>query len=159
MDATFWALIALVLFFCLLFYAGVPKKIFTALDDRADKISKELEEARHMCEEAQALLAEYTRKREMMEQEAKDILEQAEFEARRMTQEAEEALNEMMSRKTKLADEKIRQAEQQAIQDVRFAATQIAIEASRKLLRDNLSAKKASKLLDDAIADLPNRLN
>ena len=48
-----------------------------ALDDRADAIRKELDEARRLREEAQDLLADYKQKQRRAEDEAKAIVEQA----------------------------------------------------------------------------------
>ncbi len=71
MDASFWALVALILFFGVLVYFGVPTLINKSLDDRADKIRSDLDEARRLREEAQSLLAEYQRKRKDAEAEAR----------------------------------------------------------------------------------------
>ena len=51
------------------------------LDERADKISNELAEARKLREEAQALLAEYQKKRAEAENDAANIVAQAKVEA------------------------------------------------------------------------------
>ncbi len=67
MDATFWAFIALLLFIALIVYLKVPGMIGRSLDERAENIKKELEEARTLREEAQQLLAEYHRKRKEAE--------------------------------------------------------------------------------------------
>ncbi|MFL4467522.1 F0F1 ATP synthase subunit B family protein, partial [Brucella melitensis] len=67
MDATFWAFIALVIFVAIVVYMKVPGMIGRTLDERADRIKKELEEARTLREEAQQLLAEYHRKRKEAE--------------------------------------------------------------------------------------------
>lgn len=74
MDATFWAFIALVIFVAIVVYMKVPGMIGRTLDERADRIKKELEEARTLREEAQQLLAEYHRKRKEAEKEAGDIV-------------------------------------------------------------------------------------
>jgi len=58
-DPTLYVIIALVLFFLMLMYFGIHKKIASSLDARADKIRAELDEARRLREEAQALLASY----------------------------------------------------------------------------------------------------
>ena len=42
MDATFWATVALVLFFALIAYFKVPAMIGKALDGRSDKIRNDL---------------------------------------------------------------------------------------------------------------------
>ena len=62
MDATFWAFIALIIFLGILIYMKVPGRILAGLDDRADTIKKDLDDARQMREEAQALLADYQRR-------------------------------------------------------------------------------------------------
>ena len=74
-DATFWALVALIIFLAVVVYLKVPGMIGKSLDDRAEKIRNELEEARKLREEAQALLAEYQKKRKEAEKEAGDIVE------------------------------------------------------------------------------------
>ena len=45
MDSTFWAFIALLLFLALIAYLKVPGMIGRSLDERAENIKKELEEA------------------------------------------------------------------------------------------------------------------
>jgi F-type H+-transporting ATPase subunit b len=61
--ATFWVFAALVVFLGALVYLKVPGMAVAALDKRAEKIKAELEEARRLREEAEALLREYQRKR------------------------------------------------------------------------------------------------
>jgi len=56
--AEFWVLIAFIIFFGIVFYMRVPAQVTGALDARADAIKKELDEARLLREEAQALLAD-----------------------------------------------------------------------------------------------------
>ena len=46
LDATFFALVGLVLFFVLLAYLKVPGMIGKSLDERADNIREELAEAK-----------------------------------------------------------------------------------------------------------------
>ena len=87
-DATFWALVALVIFLGIVIYMKVPGMITKAFDDRAGKIRNELEEARKLREEAQALLAEYQRKRKEAEEEAAEIVDAAKREAEMITAEA-----------------------------------------------------------------------
>lgn len=159
MDATFWALIALILFFALLYYLKVPGKIGDSLDKRAEKISSELEEARKLREEAQGLLAEYQRKRREAEAEAEAIVAEAKLEAERMTIEANEALQEMIDRRTKAAERKIEQAEGQAVAEVRARAADIAVAAARKILEGKVSGKIADDLMKKSIKEVQGRLN
>ncbi|MXN66078.1 F0F1 ATP synthase subunit B [Stappia sp. GBMRC 2046] len=159
MDATFWALIALILFFAVLYYFKVPGTVGSSLDKRAETISNELEEARKLREEAQALLAEYQRKRREAEEEAEAIVAEAKLEAERMTVEANEALQEMIERRTKAAERKIEQAEGQAVAEVRARAADIAVSAARKILEGKVSGKIADDLMKKSIEEVKGRLN
>lgn len=134
LDATFWATIALVLFLALLVYLKVPGMINKSLDERADRIRHELEDARRMRDEAQQLLAEYQRKRKEAEEEAAGILAAAEREAALLRKDAKEKAEEYVVRRTAMAEQKIGQAERDAVNAVRASAVDIAVEAARRVL-------------------------
>ena len=81
-DPTFWAFVGLVLFFAVIIFVRVPTAITGGLDRRAEAISDELQQARTLREEAQAVLAEYQRRAREAESEAEEIVDQARREAR-----------------------------------------------------------------------------
>lgn len=83
-DPAFIATVGLILFFVVLFYFKVPGSLGSRLDDRAQKIADELEDARRMREEAQELLASYQRRQREAETEAETIVSQAKKEAKRI---------------------------------------------------------------------------
>lgn len=160
MGAETFVIIAFLIFFGILAYMGVPGLITNALDDRSALIKVELEDARRLKEEAQALLAEYQAKREGAEAEAQAIVEQAKRDAQLMAQEARQSLEETIARRTKMAEDKIARAEEQATADVRNAATDVAIEAARDVISGKLQdAAAAGSLIDQSIAELKGRLN
>ncbi|WP_027833626.1 ATP F0F1 synthase subunit B [Maritalea myrionectae] len=158
LDATLWAFVGLVVFLGLVTYLGVPKKVTAALDDKSKKIADELEEAKRLREEAQSLLAEYERKRKAAEDEAAEIIEAAKSEADRLTEEAQQSLDDLITRRTKAVEEKIAQAESQAIADVRARSADIAVEAAKLVLADKM-ADKGDALIDAAIKDVSSNLN
>ena len=159
MDATFWALIALIIFLGVVVYMKVPGMLTKNLDERADKIRNDLEEARRLREEAQELLAEYQRKRKEAEQEASDIIAAAERDAELMAKEAEEKTADFVARRTAMAEQKIAQAQAQAVADVRASAVEIAIAAAGKIVEGKVSGATADKLIKDSIAEVKARLN
>jgi F0F1-type ATP synthase membrane subunit b/b' len=61
-DASFFVAVAFLLFIGLLIWKKVPGLIIAALDQRAAEIKAQLEEARQLRDEAQALLAQHQRK-------------------------------------------------------------------------------------------------
>ena len=62
-EAEIWVALAFVIFLGVLGYLGVHRMIVKSLDDRADRIKAELDEARKLKDEAAQLLADYQRKR------------------------------------------------------------------------------------------------
>lgn len=154
MDATFWALVGLILFFGVMVWAKVPAKITGALDGRADEIKNELDEARRLREEAQSLLADYQRKRQEAEGEADAIIAEAKREAEHLTEETNAALEEMIARRTKAAESKIAQAESQAIAEVRARAADVATSAAEKILTAKMTDAAGNKLVAEGIKEI-----
>ena len=72
--AELWVAVAFVVFVGILIYAGAHRAIASALDNRGQRISAELEEARRLKEEAQKLVAEFKRKQREAEAEAESIV-------------------------------------------------------------------------------------
>lgn len=155
----FWALVSLIIFIGIVVYYGVPGMIIRSLDGRADRISKELDEARQLREEAQALLAEYQRKRREAEEEAEQIVSDAKAEAERMTTEANAKLEDMISRRTKAAEDKIAQAESQAVAEVRARAADLAIAASERILSEKVKGQVADDLIAKSMDSVKSQLN
>lgn len=159
MDATFWALIGLILFLAILVYFGVPGMIAKALDARAERIRHDLDEARRLRDEAQQLLAEYQRKRKEAEQEAGDIVAAAKREADILVAEAKQKSDDYVARRTTLAEQKIAQAERDAVAEVRGRAVDIAVAAAGKMLADKVDSGKDAGLFKSALAEVKARLN
>ncbi|CAG1015520.1 MAG: F0F1 ATP synthase subunit B [Rhizobiaceae bacterium] len=159
MDATFWAFVALVIFVAIIFYLKVPATISKSLDERAVRIRNELDEARRLREEAQQLLAEYQRKRKEAEKEAGDIVAAAKREAGQLVEDAKKKTDEYVARRTALAEQKIGQAERDAVNEVRARAVDVAVEAARSVLAAKVDGKADSDLFKASVAELKARLN
>lgn len=158
-DATFWALVALIIFLAVVVYLKVPGMIGKALDDRAEKIRNELEEARKLREEAQALLAEYQKKRKEAEKEAGDIVDAAKREAEMITTEAKQKTEEYVARRTALAEQKIAQAEADAMDEVRGSAVDMALAAATKIIGDKVTGDTATDLFKKSLDEVKTRMN
>jgi len=158
LDNTFYATVALVIFVGMVLYFGIPKIVGKMLDTQIQKITDDLAEAKKLREEAAALLVEYEQKRVAAESEAEGIIAAAKEEATRMTAEAQTSLADLVTRRTKSVEDKIAQAEAQAVAEVRARSADVAIEAARAVLSDEMG-KKGGQVVDRAIADVGNRLN
>jgi len=157
-DAAFWATIALFIFIGVIVYLKVPGLITKALDGRIKAIEGELAEAERLRLEAKFLLEEYENKRLSATKEAEGIIAAAREEAFRLTGEAKTSLEALIARRTKAVEDKIAQAESQAIAEVRARSADVAVEAARVLLTKQMGTK-GDALVDQAIKDVGAKLN
>ena len=130
-----------------------------ALDDRSKKIADDLDQARQLREEAQALLATYERKQRDALAEAEEIIAHAREEALREAANAAAKLDEAIARRQQGALDKIALAEAQAEKEVREAAIEIAIGAATAVVAQQVQGERADALIDSATADLGRHLN
>jgi F-type H+-transporting ATPase subunit b len=158
-EAEVWVTIAFVIFLGVLWKVGAHRLLIGALDDRSARIKSELDEARRVREEAQALLADYQRRRSEADREADAIVVAAKAEAERVAAEAKTRVEDFVARRTKMAEAKIAQAEAQAVADVRAAAADAAVAAAEKILGDTTKGKIADDLIAQGVRDLKAKLN
>ena len=154
-----WVAVGFFLFVALALYLKVPAMITKALDERAARIRDELDEARRLREEAQALLAEYQRKQNDAAKEADGIIAQAREDAQAFARESEAQLTESLERRRRMAEDKIARAQAEAVAEVRKLAADVAIAAADRLLADEISPDKANSLIDDGIEAVREELN
>jgi F-type H+-transporting ATPase subunit b len=157
-EPEFWVAVAFFAFIALA-WRPLAKMVTAALDDRSSKIRLDLERAAKLREEAQALLADYQKKQRDALKDAETILASAKAEAERLSAQAATDLENSLKRREQLALQRISQAEQQALAEVRAAAVDIAIAAAGKLLTDKLDAGRQDALVEDAIKELQGKLN
>jgi F-type H+-transporting ATPase subunit b len=155
-EQEFWFAIAFVVFVVSTF--GPMKRALTGnLDTRAGKIRAELDEAKRLHAEAQALLDDLRKKQEQAKKDVEDILTSAREEAERMRLEGEEAAKRALAAREAQANDRIALAEQAALQVVRARAVDIAIRAATGLVAGSIDKDGAAALVDKAIDDLPKR--
>jgi F-type H+-transporting ATPase subunit b len=87
------------------------------------------------------------------------IVAAAKHEAEVIVREAKERTEEYVERRTVLAEQKIAQAERDAVAEVRTSAVEIAVAAAGKLLADKVDGKADSALFKASISDVKERLN
>jgi len=154
LEAEFWVAVGFFLFVGVLVYFGIPQKMLAALDSRGARIKAELDDAKRLRDEAEALLAQYRRKRQEAEREADEIIAGARAEAERVAAEAKTRMEEFVARRSQVAEAKIAQAETQAVADVRAAAAEAAVAAAEKILTQSAKGDVADRLLTQGIRDV-----
>ena len=131
--------------------AKVHKSLGAGIDGKILAIKEQLEEAKQLRAEAEALRQEYADKIAGAEKDAEAMLANAQHEADSILESAEAESKAMVERRKRMAEDKIAAAEREAVEDVRNRAVNAATAASRKLIADKHDAE-ADKALADKIS-------
>ena len=148
-----WVFFAAVGFAALIWKKG-RAPLLSFLDARTAKIKAALDEAERLKNEAQDLLADVQRKHRDAIQTSQKIIDAARENAARLQRESEQKLTDSMKRREEQLLERIRRAEAAAMQELRDEAADIAAKSAELLLQDALP-KRSSKLVDEAISEIP----
>ena len=108
---------------------------------------------------AETALATHQQKQQEALKEAQAIVAQARVEAERLKTKAASDLEKQLAQQEKHALERIAQAEQKALDEVRNVAVDVAIAAARAVLKEQIGQTKAQQLVDQAIAQMPQRMH
>lgn len=150
-----WVSIAMLLLLLIAFLgAKVHRTITGGLDGKIQAIRDQLDEARQLRAEAEALREEYAGKIKAATGDAEAMLASARNEADAILAKAEADSTAMVARRQRMAEDKIAAAEREAIEDVRARAANAAAAASRKLIVENYGAEADRALADRVIAGI-----
>lgn len=158
-NTDFIVTIGFVLFIGILVYFKVPSLLMGMLDKRAEGIRNDLDEAKALRDEAQALLATYERRQREVQEQADRIVAHAKDEAVLAGEQAKADLDKSIARRIAAAEDQIASAQAGAIKEVRDRAIAVAIEAARDVIAKQMTAKDAAKSIDDAIAEVGQKLH
>ncbi|RMC33698.1 F0F1 ATP synthase subunit B [Paracoccus alkanivorans] len=158
-NTDFIVLLAFLVFVGVLIYFKVPSIVGGKLDERADGIRKDLDEARRLREEAQEIYASYERRQREVQGQADEIIANARREAEAQAAKAKDDLKISIERRLKAAEDQIASAEKDAVRAVRDRAVQASVAAASELLAAQVKAGQRSAGIDDAIEDVARRLN
>ena len=158
-NTDFVVLIAFLLFIGVLVYLKVPPLLGGLLDKRAEGIRSELDEARALREEAQALLASYERKQKDVQEQADRIVANAREEAARAAEQAKADIRSSVERRLAAAEDQLSSAEAAAVKTVRDRAISVAVGAARDTISGQISSQKSNSLIDEAIKTVEAKLH
>ncbi|TCD05568.1 hypothetical protein EYB45_07920 [Erythrobacteraceae bacterium CFH 75059] len=144
----------LVLLLVVFLGAKVHRAIAANLDSRIAVIRSQLEEAKVLRAEAEALRDEYAGKLAGAEADAAALIARAEHEAAVILDKARADGDDMVARRQRLAEERIAGAEREAVDALRTRAATAAAEASRLLIASRRDETTERRLADDLIASL-----
>jgi len=148
------ALAMLVLILIAIFGAKVHKTIAGGLDSKIAAIREQLEEAKKLRAEAEALRGEYAAKIAGAEQDAEAMLDNARHEAAAIVGKAESDTAALIARRERMAQDKISAAERAAIAELRARAAEASTSAAAGLIRERHDAVADRRFADAMIAEL-----
>ncbi|MCP5397591.1 MAG: hypothetical protein H6918_12875 [Sphingomonadaceae bacterium] len=152
---TAWVSLAMLVLLAIAFFgAKVHKTIAGGLDSKIAAIKQQLDEAKALRAEAEALRDEYAAKIANAEKDAEAMLEHAKAEADHIVEKAEADSKAMIERRKKMAEDKIAAAERAAVDEVRAVAVNAATVAAKGLIADKHDAEADKKLADELIAGI-----
>lgn len=149
-----WVALAMTSLILLLVWKKVPALITSGLDSGIANIRKQLDEAKALRAEAEALRKEYADKIAGAEQDAAEMVAHAQSEAQAIIAKAEADTTALIARREKMAEDKIAAAERGAVAELRTKAAEAATAAARGLIAANHNAKADKALVDEAIGGL-----
>lgn len=158
-DATGWVSIAMIAFLAILLVKKVPGVIGASLDKKIAAIRNNLDEAKKLRSEAEALRAEYDAKVRQAEADAVAMRDHAEAEAKQIIADATAHAQEVTARRTRMAEDKIAAAERAAVAEIRRKAADAAAAAAAKLIAEGHGSVEDKALVDRTIAGIGTRLN
>jgi F-type H+-transporting ATPase subunit b len=158
-NTNFIVLLAFILFIGVLLYFKVPSKVGEMLDKRAAGIKADLEAAKALREEAQALLASYERKQKEVKEQSERIVASAKEEAAKAAAQAKADIASSVTRRLAAAEEQIASAQSAAIKEVRDQAIVVAVGAAQDVIAKSMTAADSNKLIDDAISTVGAKLH
>ena len=147
--------LAFLTFVLILWKVGAFRMIGGALDAQAEKVKSDLAEAAQLKAEAEAMKARAAAEAAETQAQAKETLANAEGEAKRILEQAGIDAEVAITRRTKLAEDRIAAEARATEAELRARAADIAVKAAETLLAGR--AKELTGLTDAAIAGLERR--
>lgn len=154
LEAYQWVGVAMLVFIGILIWKGVPKLLASGLDAKIAAIREQLDEAKKLRAEAEALRVEYAAKIAGAEKDAAAMIDHAKAEAEAIVKKAEADAKAVIARRERMAEEKIAAAERTAVEELRAQAAAAAAAAARSLIAGKHDADADRKLVDEAISAL-----
>lgn len=158
-NTDFVVTVAFLIFVAILVYYKVPSMLLGMLDQRAEKIRSDLDEARALREEAQTLLAEFERKQKDVQGQADAIVAQAKSDAQAAADQARRDLEASIERRIKAAEDQIASAEADAVREVRDRAIAVAVAAARDVIASGMGPADRDALVESSIATVRDKLH
>ena len=147
-DATFWVAISFIIFFVVLIYLKVPKKINELLNKLILDIKNEIDESEKLRTEAKVLLDNAQKKLDSAQSESKKILEQTKKDSDRLVIEMNDKFHKSSEIKKNLAENKIAQMKEATLKEIKDVSIKIAVDSVKKIINTSIDKSKLDNLFE-----------
>mgnify|MGYP001315344635 CR=1 FL=1 len=151
-DAKFWTAVAFVIFI-LVTYRPVKKILLKALDEKITSIKNKINDAKKIREDAYSLLGEIKVKKDNIKKEIDEIKKVSENKMKMNLEEMQKKLENQLNRKKNLVEIKIKQIEQEAINEINYKTTFYTIQTLKKIINIKINDVIHQELIDSALSD------
>ena len=149
-----WVGLSMLVLLLILIWKGALKAITGGLDSKIAAIREQLDEAKKLRAEAEALRAEYQAKIASAEKDAAAMVDHARTEATAIVDKARTDAEAMIARRERMAQDKIAAAERGAVDELRARAARAATAAAGQLIATRHDEAADRKLVDEAISGI-----
>jgi F-type H+-transporting ATPase subunit b len=147
-----WVALSMLVLIIVMLVLKVPGMLTKGLDGSIAEIRKQLDEAKALRADAEALKAEYATRIANAEKDVAAMMAHAKTEADAIIAKAEADTTAVIARREKMAADKIEAAERGAVAELRGKAAAAAAEAARGLIASHYGADADKAQVDSAIA-------
>lgn len=149
-----WVSLAMLVLLGVFLWKKVPGIVTRGLDTKIAEIRRQLDEAKSLRAEAEALRDQYAAKIAGAEKDAEAMMTGAREEADAILARAETDSAMMVARRQRMAEDKIAAAERTAIAEVKAQTVMAAAAAARRLIAERHDGEADKPLADEVIASL-----
>ena len=157
-DATFWVAVSFLIFFGILVYLKIPRKVTEILDKMISDIKNEIAESEKLRTEAKTLLDNAQKKLDTAQSISSEILDNAKKDSDRLIIEMNDKFHKSSEIRKNLAENKISQMKEAALKEIKDASIKIAVDSVKKIITTSVDKSKLDavfqKNLDETKAEL-----
>jgi F-type H+-transporting ATPase subunit b len=157
-DTGIWVALSFILFAFIAYKLG-GKSVVGKLDGKIQEIKDEIENAERIRVEAQELLAQYQRKQQDAEKEAKEMVKNAKAQARAIKKTMQIELDETITRREAQLADRMKRLEENAIAQIQNKAADVAVAATTQMILSAMDEKTQKALVESSVDVISKQLN
>ena len=157
-DATFWVAVSFVIFFGILIYLKVPKKVNDILNKLILDIKNEIDESEKLRTEAKTLLDNAQKKLDTATIVSNEILENAKKESDKLIIDLNDKFHKSSEIKKSLAENKISQMKEAALKEIKDASIKIAVDSVKKIITTSVDKSKLDAVFQKNLEETKEQL-